>query len=76
MSNYFETLCRNHDLTYEYSDNVDEWREGHESFKKIKVIAKTIDRETVRATWNKVVDAKLAEPYRNQFYWQDSWFDY
>lgn len=71
----FEELCRNHDLTFEYSDDGYVWRCGHNSRAKILAIAKTLDREMVKRVWNKVVDVKLAEFARKDFYWRDTWLN-
>ena len=71
----FESMCRLHDLTFEYSDDPEAWRLGLESLKEIKIKARAFDKEEVKRIWNKVVDEKVSEPYRAGFYWKDRWFD-
>lgn len=66
----FRILCRQHDLTYEYSDSGETWRRGNASLAKVQSKAKELDRETAVRIWNEVVDTKLIPEGRSQFHWK------
>lgn len=66
----FRTLCRQHDLTYEYSDDHFVWQRGSESLAKIRAKAKELPREVAVRIWNEVVDTKLVEDARPMFHWK------
>ena len=66
----FERACISHDLTYSYSDDGNWWRRGLASHKRIEEAAKKFPREDVERIWNAVVDAKVIESARAQFYWR------
>lgn len=66
----FERACVAHDLTYSYSDDGRWWRAGCESHDRIKEAAKRFPREDVERIWNAVVDTKVIECAREQFYWR------
>ena len=66
----FEQACRYHDLTYEYSDDGETWRRGGAQLYRIQQAAKKFPREDVERIWNAVVDTKLVENARQQFYWR------
>lgn len=65
----FAKMVRNHDLTYQYSDDARYWRAGEESMTNIRIAAKELPREEVVKIWNAEVDRKLVEGYREPFYW-------
>lgn len=66
----FRQLCKRHDLTYEYSDDHGYWTRGNASLAKIRAAAKELPREVAVRIWNEVVDTKLVESARAQFYWK------
>jgi len=66
----FRRMCVLHDLTYDFSDDHSVWRRGGESLTKVKTAAAELPRETAVRIWNEVVDTKLREEYRQQFYWK------
>ena len=66
----FEDACNRHDLTYSYSDDGSWWRAGLESEWRIQEAAKKFQREEVERIWNAMVDRKLVESARSQFYWR------
>ena len=66
----FERACERHDLTYSYSDDGDFWRAGLDSHVRIKKAAEKFPREDVERIWNAVVDTKVTEAVRSQFYWR------
>lgn len=66
----FRTMCERHDLTFEYSDDGRVWRAGQASLNEVKEAAKELPREVAVRIWNEVVDSKLAEGYRSNWYWK------
>jgi len=66
----FRKLCKQHDLTYEYSDDHSYWLRGNASLAKVQDAAKLLPREDVVRIWNEVVDTKLIPEARAQFYWK------
>lgn len=65
----FEKLCKAHDLTYDFSDDHSVWLRGEKSLSKIREAASKLKREDVVRVWNSVVDTKIIESHRKQFYW-------
>lgn len=66
----FRVMCQRHDLTYSYSDDGACWRAGNQSLARIELAMKLIDRNEAVKIWNEVVDTKLVESARSQFYWK------
>jgi hypothetical protein len=66
----FEAMVANHDLTFEYSDDSEVWRRGHQSLARINDAAKYLNRTDVVRVWNANVDRRLAEGARDAFYWR------
>lgn len=66
----FEQSCKAHDLTYAYSDDGECYRRGRLSEARIEKAADKFKREDVERIWNAVVDTKLVESARSQFYWR------
>ena len=66
----FEKACADHDLTYSYSDDGEYWRRGCASHERIRRAATKFPREDVERIWNAVVDTKVIESARSQFYWR------
>jgi hypothetical protein len=69
----FRTMCQRHDLTYNYSDDGSVWRRGEASLAEVLRVARTLPLEDVARIWNEVVDTKLVERARPQFYWRNEW---
>lgn len=67
----FKALVRKHDLTYNYSDDISAWRRGQESYDAILKAAKLLPRSEAVRIWNKVVDEKILDGHRQQFYWKE-----
>ena len=68
--NNFLTLCRNHDLTYAYSDDSGFWHRGLESYEQIRREALAIGMERAIILWNQVVNEKLKPAFAKEFYWK------
>lgn len=66
----FENACARHDLTYSYSDDGRWYRAGLASEDRIQKAAKNFPREDVERIWNAMVDRKVVEDVRPQFYWR------
>jgi hypothetical protein len=67
----FQELVDDHDLTFDYSDDINMYRRGLAQLKEIKELAKELPIESVRAIWNNKVDRYLVENARAPFYWKD-----
>lgn len=65
----FENMCKAHDLTYSFSDDQRVWRNGVNSYRKIRNAAKQLDTEVANKIWNRVVDQKINAEHVSQFYW-------
>jgi hypothetical protein len=66
----FYDACAGHDLTYSYSDDSAVWRHGSANEDRIRKAAEKFPREDVERIWNGIVDKKMREGYREQFYWR------
>lgn len=66
----FEAACQGHDLTYGYSDDGECYRRGSANHARIRRAAEKFPREDVERIWNAVVDTKLVDGARQQFYWR------
>jgi hypothetical protein len=66
----FERACVSHDLTFSYSDDQEWWRRGWASHERIRKAAEKFAPEDVERIWNGVVDRKVVESGRSQFYWR------
>ena len=66
----FEQEVSRHDLTYSYSDDHEVWRRGSSHRAKIREAAEGLPREDVERIWNAMVDRRLHEGYRDEFYWR------
>ena len=66
----FERACACHDLTYRYSDDGSVYRRGSAERARITQAAAKFPREDVERIWNAIVDAKLVDGARQQFYWR------
>lgn len=70
LEDEFYKKCKAHDLTFEYSDDGNVWRHGCKSLDEIAAFAKGLPREDAVRIWNKVVDEKILDSHRAQFYWK------
>lgn len=66
----FEKMVNNHDLTYSYSDDGSVYRKGLAQEREIMKAAKLFPSDDVKRIWNAMVDKKLVESTREQFYWR------
>ena len=66
----FRDACTRHDLTYGYSDDGECWRRGSANHDRIRKAADKFPREDEERIWNAIVDQKLVEGAREQFYWR------
>ncbi len=66
----FKTMVARHDLTHMYSDDSRYYRRGSEELSKIMEASKEFPREDVVRIWNSEVERKLADGYREGFYWE------
>lgn len=68
----FRGMCQRHDLTYEYSDDHRYWERGVASYTALCKFANTLPRATAVRIWNEVIDTKIVEGSRPQFYWSET----
>ncbi len=67
----FKQLVRDHDLTYDYSDDGAVWRAGVAQRDEIRALAKELPTGEAAAIWNAEVDRKITESSRAMFYWRE-----
>lgn len=66
----FEQEVNRHDLTHGYSDDYRSYSRGAAHYDQIHKAAMDLPREDVERIWNAMVDRKLIEEVRPQFYWR------
>lgn len=66
----FAQMVSQHDLTFQYSDDNYMWERGRKELADIRAFAEFLPRADVVRIWNAEVDRKMAEGYRDQFYWK------
>lgn len=66
----FENEVNKHDLTHEYSDDHSVWSRGNAHYSKIRKAANNLPKADVERIWNAMVDKRLIEEARSQFYWR------
>ena len=66
----FLKACCQHDLTYAYSDDHRYWVAGVASLRLVTDMRSKIGIARSAEIWNAVVDTKMLEPAREQFYWK------
>lgn len=66
----FRRMCEEHDLTYQYSDDSHNWNRGREQRVSIEIAARHLPDGVAKRIWNEVVDTKVLEGHREQFYWK------
>lgn len=71
-SDQFRTMCEQHDLTYEYSDDGRAYRRGRDSEDAIRKFVSdgNITNEEAAEIWNSVVAERLVPDARGQFEWR------
>ena len=65
----FLRLCREHDLTYSYSDDYRYYEAGERQYRRIRKFAERLDNHRVAEIWNAVADEKLQPRLCKDFYW-------
>jgi hypothetical protein len=70
LEELFRNMCVSHDLTHMYSDDGSVYRRGREQLMNIREAAKELPDGMAKRVWNETVDSKIAEGYREQFYWR------
>jgi hypothetical protein len=68
----FLAMCRQHDLTYGRSDDFRYWTAGSKSYQKIMEAAEELGHDVAARIWNMVVDEKICEDSRKDWYWDVS----
>lgn len=69
--NQFRELCKNHDITYSYSDDGSVYNRGNAQYAEIVEMSKSIPREDAVRIWNEEVDKKfLYEQDRAEYRWK------
>lgn len=69
MVREFDAAVERHDLTFQYSDDINVWRRGNKQLEELLEMASKLPRSKTVPIWNKWVDKKIAEPYRKDWYW-------
>lgn len=64
----FRKLVSAHDLTYSYSDDHRKWVGGQASWAEVNKAGIEILPDDAAEIWNSIVDEKIAEGFREQFY--------
>jgi len=70
LTKRFKELVQSHDLTHSYSDDPSCWRRGRDQLEEIRKLASKLPAPMVEEIWNKMVDERLAEFARADFYWK------
>ena len=74
MINYklqqFDDLCKDHDLTYSYSDDYRNYVRGRHSHKMIMELSEQIPHNEAVKIWNKYVMEKLNVEYVEEYLWK------
>jgi len=65
----FRAMCKQHDLTYAFSDDHRVWRRGCDTLMQIMAAAKELPGGIAKSIWNEVVDEKIKPDYREKYYW-------
>lgn len=66
----FKQMVVDHDLTYIYSDDHQEYMKGQSSEGRIALAARDLPREAAVEIWNEQVDKKLLPGFREGWYWK------
>jgi hypothetical protein len=67
----FVRLVNAHDLTWDFADDSQSRRRGHEQLKAIQRLARDLPTEDVTRIWNAMVDRSLVPEGRRHYYWHD-----
>ena len=65
----FTQLVKEHDLTYDWSEDITKWRAGDEQYRAIQKLAMELPRQEAVRIWNSVVDEKIRPETADLFYW-------
>jgi len=65
----FLEMCKEHDLTYEYSDDSRYYNRGRDQHKAIEAAAKELPAGIAAQIWNKVVAEKVLPDSQSMFMW-------
>ena len=65
----FTQLVKEHDLTYDWSEDSTKWRAGDEQYRAIQKLAMELPRQEAVRIWNSVVDEKIRPETADLFYW-------
>ena len=66
----FDDLCKDHDLTYSYSDDYRDYVRGRHSHKMIMELSEEIPHNEAVKIWNKYVMEKLNVEYVEEYLWK------
>lgn len=66
----FDDLCKDHDLTYSYSDDYRNYVRGRHSHEMIMELSKQIPHNEAVKIWNKYVMEKLNVEYVEEYLWK------
>ena len=66
----FDDLCKDHDLTYSYSDDYRDYVRGRHSHKLIMELSEQIPHNEAVKIWNKYVMEKLNVEYVEEYLWK------
>jgi len=69
MRAVFADMCQRHDLTYSYSDDNRAYNKGRSSLSAINAYKSKLAPEVAKKVWNDIVDTKMVEDVRKNFYW-------
>ena len=64
----FIELIRQHDITYDYSDDNKRYQKGRVQFKQIRDLAKDIP--DANEIWNQEITNRLSRDIREYYYWR------
>lgn len=67
----FLYLCETHDLCYDYSDSYAVWAQGMRQRERINDLATQIGIAAAARIWNAMIDRKIDEAARRDFYWPE-----
>lgn len=69
LAEQFNELCKEHDLTYSYSDDYRNYVRGRHHHEKIMELSKLLPHNLAVEIWNKNVREKLNPEYVEDYLW-------
>jgi hypothetical protein len=66
----FAAAVRQHDVTFEYSDDGAMWRRGSDQRNVIRSMATFLSEGFVKSTWNKRMDEMFTADEAPRWYWR------